>query len=128
MGILTNQYNRADSIFSKIELEYYQASKDAGNSNNPSVITGVPYGQVWFMPARNSYASTLFRDAGYKFLFDQESQDGLLKPSVELVYERALSADFWIGAGSYKSMDAINSSDYRFKSFGPVSKIGRAHV
>ena len=122
MGILTNQYNRADSIFSKIELEYYQASKDAGNSNNPSVITGVPYGQVWFMPARNSYASTLFRDAGYKFLFDQESQDGILKPSVELVYERALSADFWIGAGSYKSMDAINSSDYRFKSFGPVRK------
>ena len=43
-------------------------------------------------------------------------------PSVELVYERALSADFWIGAGSYKSMDAINSSDYRFKSFGPVRK------
>ena len=122
MGILTDQYELADSVFKQIEFEYRQALLDAKDSSRPSVITGVPYGQVWFMPARNSYASTLFTDAGYRYLFDQESQDGILKPSIEVVYERALAADYWIGAGSFQSMDELIQSDVRFNSFGPVLK------
>jgi iron complex transport system substrate-binding protein len=122
MGILTDQYDLTDSVFNQIESEYKQALLDAKESSRPSVITGVPYGQVWFMPARNSYASTLFTDAGYRYLFDQESQDGILKPSIEVVYERALEADYWIGAGSFQTMDKLIQSDVRFSSFGPVLK------
>lgn len=120
MALFFNKEKEADSIFHSIESAYLTtrdlASRAAGK---PAVMSGIVYGDTWFLPGGQNYAARLLEDAGGQYLWQQDSTSGFLELSFESVYEKAHDADDWIGVGSYKSLEEIKAADQRYAKFKP---------
>jgi iron complex transport system substrate-binding protein len=125
MALFFGKEKMADSIFNWIESEYLKAKSSNENlKQNPSdgqikptVLTGIPYGGIWYLPGGQNYAARFFEDAGCKYVWSDDPSTGFLQLSFETVYERASPADFWIGVGSFEKLSELKSSDDRFVKF-----------
>jgi iron complex transport system substrate-binding protein len=120
MAVFFNKEKEADSIFRVIEKDYLAAKSLADRaSSKPSVLSGIVYGDAWFLPGGENYAAKLLRDAGANYLWSADSSHGFLELSFESVYEKAHDADIWIGVGNYNSLAEIENADHRYAQFNP---------
>ncbi len=120
MALFFNKEKAADSVFQIIETEYLNTSKLAHkDSVKLSVISGVVYGDAWFMPGGQNFAARLFKDAGCTYLWEEDTSQGFLELSFESVYEKANNVDLWIGVGSFLSLEELKNSDQRYSNFKP---------
>lgn len=111
----------ADSIFSGIENNYLQLKEKAAQANTrPTVLTGVVYGETWFLPGGKNYGAIFFEDAGGHYLWRENNENGWLELSFESVYEKAASADYWIGTATFKSIEEMIAQEKRYELFAPV--------
>jgi iron complex transport system substrate-binding protein len=121
MALFFNKEKEADSVFRYIEKEYLTTQSLAKNASiKPTVMSGVVYGDVWFMPGGKNYAARLLDDAGCNYLWNDTDSNGFLEVSFESVFAKAKGADLWIGVGSFKSLKEAESAEKRyalFKSF-----------
>jgi len=118
MALFFNKERQADSVFSAIEKSYLDTRQRADTVRiRPTVLNGVVYGDTWFLPGGQNYAATLLRDAGCRYLWEDDSTNGFLELSFETVYEKAHNADRWIGPGSYNSLKEIQTADRRYTNF-----------
>jgi len=105
----------ADSIFSEIEKSYLETrAKVTQVKYKPSVLTGVVYGDTWFMPGGRHYGSIFFEDSGAAYLWSDNSSGEILQLSFESVYEKAQNADYWVGVATYGSLKDIEQADERY--------------
>lgn len=120
MALFFNKEKAADSVFREIERAYL-ATKSATDSltEKPTVLSGIVYGDAWFLPGGENYAARLLRDAGCQYLWADDSTNGFLELSFESVYEKAHDADLWIGVGSFSTLKEIRDADERYTKFKP---------
>ncbi len=120
VAVFYNKLAKADSIFSEIESRYNLAlGKVNKAANRPSVLSGVVYGDTWFLPGGKNYASKIINDAGGNYLWKDDSSSGFLELGFEVVYEKASRADFWIGTASYNTLQDLEDGDVRYTLFDP---------
>ena len=118
MALLLAESQKADSVFQAIEKEYLQAERLAARVElKPTVLSGVVYGDAWFMPGGDNYASRILRDAGATYTWEEDTTSGFLELSFESVYERAHMAEYWIGVSSFSSLEELQNADERYTSF-----------
>lgn len=123
VSLFFNKEKEADSIFSVIETEYQATQKmAAGLPVKPSVMSGIVYGNSWFLPGGKNYAARLFQDAHCHYLWENDSTNGFLQLNFESVYATAKDADFWIGVGSFKTLNEIKQAEERYALFQPLQK------
>lgn len=123
MGLFFDKRKEADSIFRMIESNYHQTIEAlSATTNTPTVMSGIVYGDAWFLPAGENYAAVLFDDAGYDYLWKDSPGNGFLRVSFETVYEKGHDADLWIGTGGYRSLDEIRAADIRYTRFEAYRK------
>lgn len=121
MGLLVGKEKVADSVFNAIESAYLQ-TRDLVSSvaHRPRVMSGIMYGDAWFLPGGQNYAAKILLDAGCNYLWESDSSHGYLQLSLEAVYDKAADADLWIGVADMKSMQQLaNANEYytRFRPF-----------
>lgn len=120
VALFFNKEKAADSVFTVIEKEYLttlELTKIA--KQKPTVLSGIVYGDAWFMPAGKNYAARLFSDAGMDYLWNDTESNGFLELSFESVYAKAKEADLWIGVGSFNSLQEIEATESRYSLFKP---------
>jgi iron complex transport system substrate-binding protein len=118
MALFFNKEKQADSIFQMIEKNYRSTKVLVDKvKNRPTVLSGVVYGDAWFLPGGQNYAAKLLNDAGFDYLWSDTPSHGFLELSFESVYEKAHAADFWIGVGTFSSLKGIENADYRYTRF-----------
>lgn len=118
MALFFGREREADSVFQMIEKNYQQAMAVVPTATDqPTVMSGIVYGDAWFLPGGENYAARLFADAGLRYLWRETPGNGFLQLAFESVYERAHDADLWIGTGSYKTLDEIRAADIRYSRF-----------
>jgi len=118
MALFFNKEEMADSIFKSIESEYNSLQSKVDNvEKKPSVVSGIVYGDTWYMPGGQNYAAQLINDAGGNYLWSSDSSSSFLELSFESVYDKAHNADYWIGVGSYQTLDNMFQSDNRYADF-----------
>ena len=114
---------QADSIFQIIEKSYSETKKLADTTKSkPTVLSGIVYGDTWFLPGGQNYAAKMFKDAGCNYLWEENPSHGFLELSFESVYEKAHDADLWIGVGTYPSLADIEKADHRYTLFRPFAR------
>ena len=91
------------------------------------MLSGIVYGDAWFLPGGQNYAARLLRDAGCQYLWADDSTNGFLELSFESVYEKAHDADLWIGIGSFSTLKEIRDADHRYANFKPF-KTGEVYT
>ncbi len=119
MALFFNREREADSVFSQIEKNYLQAKASIDDTQHPTVLSGIVYGDAWFLPGGQNYAAKLFKDAGCQYLWEETTSNGYLQLPFESVYAKAHQADLWIGVGSYRSLAEIAAADARYTRFAP---------
>jgi iron complex transport system substrate-binding protein len=123
MAVFFQKEKMADSVFRIIETNYLETMKrTAAVTERPTVVSGIVYGDAWFMPGGKNYAARLLADAGCKYLWEQNEDSGYLQLSFESVYARAHNANLWIGTGTFKSLKEIESADHRYALFRPFKE------
>ncbi len=119
-GALTGNLGAADSIFSFIKEEYMKAAEAVAEnppSHRPSVISGVMYQDIWYAPGGSSWAAELIEKAGGEYVFQDLPQTGSAELSYEFVLDRAMEADFWLGAADYKNLREMETANSRYANF-----------
>jgi iron complex transport system substrate-binding protein len=120
MALFFNKEKKADSIFRFIEGEYNKTKALVkGVADRPTVMSGIVYGDTWFLPGGQNYAARLLEDAGCHYLWKEDPSNGFLELSFESVYAKAKGADLWIGVGSFRSLAEIKAAEERYTSFRP---------
>lgn len=123
VGLFFNKQKEADSVFAAIEENYLQARTITEQvAERPTVLSGIVYGDAWFLPAGENYAAKLFRDAGCRYLWEDSGGNGFLEISFESVYDKAHDADLWVGTGTYTSLSEIAAADVRYRRFRPFQQ------
>lgn len=117
-GALLDKEKEADSIFNSIATEYNRLVTLASNvGTRPSILSGVVYGDTWFLPGGNNWAATFFSNAGGTYLWDADTTSGWLELSFETVYEIGNNADVWIGTSTLNTMEEMKGQDQRYATF-----------
>jgi len=120
MALFFDKEREADSIFNVIEKNYLETKLLAKSAKNkPTVLSGIVYGDAWFMPGGKNYASQILKDAGCAYLWQENESNGFLELSFESVFEKAHEADLWIGVGSNANLAQLKALDHRYTRFKP---------
>jgi iron complex transport system substrate-binding protein len=118
MAMFFNKEKVADSLFLVIEKNYLETKAYADTiKQKPTVLSGIVYGDAWFLPGGQNYASKLLKDAGCNYLWGEDPSHGYLELSFESVYEKARNADLWIGVATFSSLEELKMKDHRYAKF-----------
>jgi iron complex transport system substrate-binding protein len=119
-SLFFNKEREADSVFAIIEAEYNRVKQIAASTTTrPKVMSGIVYGDTWFLPGGKNYAATMLKDAGCDYLWSDTDSRGFLELSFESVYQKAREADIWIGVGSFAKLEELESAESRYALFKP---------
>ncbi|MEQ8924246.1 MAG: ABC transporter substrate-binding protein [Fulvivirga sp.] len=123
-----NKEQLADSVFKVIEENYLKYQRLVARQNKkPTVLSGIVYGDTWYLPGGENYAAKLIDDAGGNYLWSSDSTRGFLELSFESVYEKAHEANYWIGVASFETLESIKKADVRYADFSAF-KDGRVYT
>lgn len=118
MAAFFGKVDVADSVFAAIESKYLEVREIASTiDKKPTVLSGILYGDAWFLPGGKNYAATLMSDAGYDYLWKDDPSNGFLELSFETVLARAHQCDYWIGVGPFQSLQEMRAADNRYEQF-----------
>lgn len=117
IGHFTGTEHLATQIFDEKVIVYDSLLRLVAGQHKPKVMIGTLYGGTWFMPAGQNYGANIVSAAGGDYLWAADEHEGWLNLDFESVYDRAHDADYWIGVGSYTSLEALKQADERYASF-----------
>src|SRR5690606_8399430 len=119
-GALTGKYPEAVAVFEKIEGEYLALKEQVAaisQQQQPTVISGIMYKDIWYAPAADNWGALFLKDAGVDYVFKHHQGTGSLQLNYEYVLEKALEADVWIGAADFRNLAEMQRADHRYANF-----------
>lgn len=129
-GLLLGKEKVAQSHFENIKRNYLSLSQKAKAINpKPKVFAEIQRGDTWYMPGGESYAATLFADAGGDYLFQNQKSQNVLNLSFENVLSVTEKADFWVNASdftTYRELINANSKHNWFDAYNNKKVFGLA--
>ncbi len=107
-GVLFDKEQKADSIFHKIAENYNLIkSKIKNRKQKPLVFQGGFFGDKWYLPGGKSYAAKLIKDAGGKYIWEEDTHNGSVAYNFENVLIELPKADVWLNPGSIVSKSTL---------------------
>jgi iron complex transport system substrate-binding protein len=120
-GYLFKKETLANNIFNKIKDDYNNAKKLAKSSNiKPSVLSGMPFKDTWYLPYGNSWAVQFLNDANASYLWSNVYGKGSLSLNFEAVLEKAKTADYWVAIGDFQTKKQLLDSNLHYNQFNMV--------
>lgn len=115
-GVLTGKEKMANRYFTKVSKEYNALKKQASmRPKKRSLIAGCLIGDLWYMPAGNSYAAHIFQDAQFDYQEKKSKGTGSISFSLEHCLNMHKTAAVWVepGVSSLQALARLNPK-YRF--------------
>ncbi|SHN13132.1 iron complex transport system substrate-binding protein [Cyclobacterium lianum] len=119
-GVLLGKTDLADSIFAQIEKNYRAAAsitRHIPEKERPTVLSGSLYKDIWYAPAKESWAAGIIQDAGGAYIFRDLDGSGSLSLNYEFVLENGRRAQYWIGASDFKNLGQMVAENARYENF-----------
>jgi len=117
-GTLYDKDEEAKTIFEQIKLDYQNTRELAKKAvSKPIVITGNMYENVWYLPKGDSWSAIFLSDSNTEYPWSETKGTGSLALSFEEVFDLAQNADFWIGAGTYSSLEEMKKTNPHYAKF-----------
>jgi iron complex transport system substrate-binding protein len=111
----------AETLFRAMEQRYLELrgmTADAGS--RPTVLLNADFQGVWYQPGGRSYMAALLRDAGARYIWDDDDSAATRALDTESVFERGSGAEFWLNPGQARTLDELLSVDRRYSRFEAV--------
>lgn len=81
------------------------------------ILVNIPYKDQWFIPGKESYLTTLFKDAGGEILGAKSGSSVSGQISVETAYSLSKEADLWMNVGWCQTLEQLLSVNPLFEDF-----------
>jgi iron complex transport system substrate-binding protein len=118
-GILLGEFEKASEVFAQVEQDYLEAAalaEQIPEVGRPTVLSGVMYQDIWYAPGSESWGAQILKNAGGKYVFEDQSGTGSLQLNYEFVIDNAMDADFWIGSADFISLAEIGRVEPRYQA------------
>jgi iron complex transport system substrate-binding protein len=118
-GILLGKYEESKLVFEQVERDYLEAVSLGATifqAENPIVLSGVMYQDIWYAPGSESWGAQILKNAGGNYVFEDQSGTGSLQLNYEFVLEQAMDADFWIGSADFASLEKMGELEPRYQA------------
>jgi iron complex transport system substrate-binding protein len=119
-GVLTGKEKEANRYFEEV-ITAYKALKNQAlkNKQRTSLISGCLIGDLWYMPAGESFSAHIFRDAQFDYQEKNSQGTGSVSFSLEHCLKAHQDASFWIdpGVSSLQALVRLNPKYRFFKAF-----------
>ncbi len=114
----------ATEYFDSVESNYNNIVNDIEKANlrKPEVLVSLPWKGTWWVPGGNSYFANFVKDAGAKYVFDNNNNTESVPLNIEEVFTQAQTAEFWLHPNDAMDKRSILSVDSRIKDFTPYNK------
>ena len=125
VAMFLGKEQQADTLFRGIEQRYNDLKAKTASlkaDECPTVFSGEMHGGNWFAVGGRNYLAQLFRDAGARYVIDDENTGGV-PIEYEKMYATAANADYWRilnsfpGQFSYAALKASEPRNELFKAF-----------
>lgn len=112
------EVQKALKMYKQIEHRY-DSLKKLGKSatQTPSVLLGLPWKGTWYMGGGNSFQAKFLADANAAYIMQDDTSKGSLPLAIESVFEKGISASYWLNPGAAKQKESMLEIDERFKAF-----------
>ena len=124
VGLFIGKEHEADSIFAGIEHRYNELKEkvqcSTPNDQRPSIFSGDMKGGAWYATGGKSYLATIFRDAGARYVLEDNQDAGGVNMDFEAIYAKAADVDYWRISNSFNgtfTYDVLAEQDSRFCDF-----------
>ena len=96
-GLLVGKGVQADSLFAAIEHDYNSLRDKVKNiPHKPTVLDGKKLNSSWYIAGAASTTGQMITDAGGQYIFLDETSNGSVPYSPEVVLDRGADADVWM--------------------------------
>ena len=112
--------DEAEKVFRPIAERYNALKQKVDTPLRPKVMLNTPYADVWFMPPAGSYMVRLIEDAGAEYVFKENTSSKSVAIDMEQAVRLSDSADFWLNASGFESIEELGARFPRFKASRPV--------
>lgn len=119
-GILSGKENKANHYFTSIQKEYHHLlQKEKTHTTNRTFISGSLIGDLWYMPAGQSFLANLLNDAQVDYVEKKSKGTGSVSFTLEHCITAHKEAKVWInpGVASYKELLHLNPKYRFFRAF-----------
>lgn len=114
-GLLLGRYADAKRQFEALSQRYGELAGVARQATErPRVLMGAPYRGVWWIPGGRSFPAKLLADAHAQYLFAEDTSRWGVPVDLEVVFEQAVTAAFWLHPSGWRSRADGLQADPRF--------------
>lgn len=117
VSVFFDKEELANAYFDDLVSRYELLKAKVSGSTPISAFSGTLYGGTWYLPGGQNYGSLLLSESGGDYLWSEDASVGWLNVPFESVYEKAHSADIWIGASNFKNLEEMADADSRYADF-----------
>lgn len=123
IAVFFDKYQLADSIFKKIEENYINIKNKAINiKSKPTILAGSYYNGIWYTPGGKSYMADFFRDANGSYIWSENTDDGSIPLSIEVIFDKQIHADIWIVPSHVKTKNELQNQHKLYRKFKPFKE------
>lgn len=106
---------RGIALFNDVVSRYEQLRANVDTTLKPKVMFNLPYQDVWYMPADDSYMVRLIEDAGGTYIYKGKNvSSGSKGISLEEALLLVRDADIWLNVGQCNTIDEVRSAAPHF--------------
>jgi len=110
-GALFHKEREAKLIFEDIKAEYYAITDKLKLADKgPTVFAGTYFGDIFNVPAGDSYMAQLFKDANIDYVYAKTEGTGSLSLGLEEVITQNKDTEFWLNAGASSKEELMKQS------------------
>lgn len=121
IAMFFNHEAEAEAIFGEMAQAYEAlVAETADVAERPTVFTGAPWQDTWYVPGGDSYVAKFLADAGADYLWADDDSTGSIPLDFEVVYERAVDADYWLNTSSWMGVEDALAADERYADFAAL--------
>lgn len=129
-GYLFGKEKEANAYFNKVEKEYLELVQVAkSKKEKPTVFSGMIFGDVWYMPAGQSFGAKFFKDAGADYCEKNLTGTGSASYTFEQVFTKNQTAQIWMNVEveTKKQLLQANPKYSYFNAFQTGNMFSYAH-
>lgn len=108
---------RIAAKFDSVASRYTELIRLASSeSDKPEVMLGLPWRGTWYVSGAQSYVARLISNSGGNYIWRNLDFNESRPLGLEMIYEKSLTADYWINPGEARTKAEIISIDERFQN------------
>ncbi len=116
-GVIFGEKDKANNYFEKVE-ENYNSIKNKCQliKVRPRILVDIMYGDVWYLPGKDSFLTNIINDAGGVYVFNDDENE-TLNYSFERVYRKANNANIWINVSNLTTLNQLKAKNLNYSLF-----------